>query len=114
MHLRFKAAVLLCLGALAAFTGAEAWRSLGRPQTETPPPQELSAPYAARAESAEYLLAEEGGFVAVYEGKSRRGPVRLTGIELGLLRDADQAMLRQGLPVGSHRELLLLLEDLGS
>lgn len=113
MHLRIRLALLLLLSSAAAFAGAEAWRSLRPPEDEAVP-QELYAPFAARAESAEYVLGDSGGYVAVFERGRNREPMAVTPIELSGLRTVDQAMLRQGLPVGSHRELLLLLEDLGS
>lgn len=113
MRLRIKLALLLCLSAAAAFAGAEAWRGL-RPAEIARPPEELYAPFAARGETAAYVLRESGGRVAVFERGRSREPMAVTPIELDCLRAVDQAMLRQGLPVENHRELLLLLEDLGS
>ena len=113
MAIRVKMALLMCLAALAAFFGAEAWRGL-QPQVSEMLPQEIYARFTARADAAQYYLKNEGGYVAVYEGAKGRQPLRVTGIELSCLRRADRAMIEAGLPVTSHRELLLLLEDLGS
>ena len=60
------------------------------------------------------MLRGDAGYVAVYEKAKDREPVSVTGIELKCLREADRAMLEAGIPVINRRELLLLLEDLGS
>ncbi len=52
--------------------------------------------------------------MAVYAGARDSEPVTVTGIELDCLRSADRAMVEQGIPVTDRKELLLLLEDLGS
>ena len=52
--------------------------------------------------------------MAVYDGDGYRAPLSVTGIELQCLRGADRAMVEAGIPVTDRRELLLLLEDLGS
>lgn len=113
MGLRLKTALLMCLAATAVFTGAEAWRSL-RPGRTDLVPQELYAPFAAAAESAEYFLRQQGGFVAVFGSGRDREPLSVTGIELAELRLVDRAMIQQGLPVSDRKALLQLLEDLGS
>ena len=106
-------AILLCAAAAAVFTGVEALRWL-QPGEDEQLVQELYAPFAAKAGDAQYVLKNSEGYVAVYAGQRSRQPLEVTGIELGCLRTADQAMIRAGLPVSSQRELLLLLEDLSS
>ena len=113
MTLRAKAALLLGLLAAALWSGAEAVRSLA-PEKNANLPQEIYQSYARPAEAAEYVLRGDAGYVAVYEKAKDREPVSVTGIELKCLREADQAMLEAGIPVINRRELLLLLEDLGS
>lgn len=76
-------------------------------------PAEVWAPYQAKSGRAQYLLREEDGFVAVYRSGENR-PERLTDIETPLLRRADRAMLARGIPAEDLREVLTLLEDLGS
>ena len=112
MGLRARAALLMLLAAAAAFTGAEAWRSL-RP-AEDALPHEIYDSLAARTEGAVCYLRESGGYVAVFERARGREPIRVTNIELRCLRRADRAMVEAGIPVLSRQELLLLLEDLGS
>ena len=111
--MRWKIALLLILMGAAAFTGAEALRSLRRQPGEAFP-EEVYAKFARYADSAVYVLREGGGFVAVYPGKNGREEPRTTEIALESLRRADRAMIRLGLPVRSRPELLALLEDLGS
>ena len=113
MHLRIRLALLLLLSSAAAFAGVEAWRSLRPPEDEAVP-QELYAPFAARAESAEYVLGDSGGYVAVFAGRRGREPVRVTAIETARLRAADKLLLKKGIPAENGGELLQLLEDLGS
>ena len=113
MGLRARAALLMLLAAAAAFTGAEAWRSL-RPAQDAALPHEIYDRFAARTEGAVCYLRGSGGYVAVFERSLDREPLRVTDIELRSLRRADRAMLEAGIPVLSRQELLLLLEDLGS
>ena len=110
---RLKIALLLMLMGSAAFTGAEALRSL-RPSPGTGIPPELYEKYSRNAESAAFFLRQEGDYVAVYPARHDREALKVTGIELRALRKVDQAMIREGLPVKSLQELLQLLEDLGS
>ncbi len=110
---RFKLALLMCLVAAALYTGVEAWQAL-RPARENKLPQEVYARFLARADSAEYYLKNSGDYVAVYDDRRAREPVSVTGIELDSLRGADRAMVEEGIPVIDRKELLLLLEDLGS
>ncbi len=113
LQIRLKMALLMCLAAAALYTGAEAWRTL-RPVQTSDLPVELYARFAARADEAEFYIKESGGYVAVFSGARDREPVTVTGIELDALRSADRAMVEEGIPVIDRKELLLLLEDLGS
>ena len=113
MTLRIRIALLLMLIGAAAFTGAEALRSLRRPPAEAFP-EEIYARFARGAESASYILREDGDYISVFPAGRFRGEGRCTGIELQSLRRADRAMIREGLPVSTRPELLQLLEDLGS
>ena len=110
---RAKAALLMCLMAGALFSAAEAFRSVQPPATARLP-KEIYERFAVRADAAEFLLKDSGRYVAVYEKAKGREPLSVTGIELRCLREADRAMVEAGIPVISRRELLLLLEDLGS
>ncbi len=85
-----------------------------QPPADSRLPKELYERYAVRSEAAEYVLKNCGNYVAVYDRDRSREPLSVTGIELRCLRAADRAMVEAGIPVISDRELLLLLEDLGS
>lgn len=113
MGVRWKVALLLCLMGTALFTGAEAMRSF-RQVPDSRLPAEIYARYARNADSALYYLRGDGAYIAVFRGKRSRDPLTVTAIELEGLRRADRAMIEAGLPVASRRELLELLEDLGS
>ena len=77
-------------------------------------PEEVYASFAGREDSAEFFLRPCDGFVAVYDGRREKTPVSVTDIELANLRGADRALVQKGIPVENRRELLRLLEDLGS
>lgn len=62
----------------------------------------------------EYLLGNYHGCVAVYGPEGRSLPQQVTDIEIALLPRADRHNLDEGILVGSRRELVMLLEDLGS
>lgn len=113
MGLRLRMALLMGLAAAAVFLGAEAWRGL-QPVRKNELPEELYARFAARADTAEFYLRGSGGYVAVFTDARDREPVTVTGIELTGLRSVDRAMVEEGIPVSDRRELLSLLEDLGS
>lgn len=113
MKIRAKAALLMCLMAGALYSAAEAFRSV-QPPANAQLPKEIYERFAVRADAAEFMLKGSGRYVAVYEKAGNREPVSVTGIELRCLREADRAMIEAGIPVISRRELLLLLEDLGS
>ena len=113
LQIRLRMALLICLAAAALYTGAEAWRSL-RPVQKSDLPEELYARFVAQADKAEFYIKDRDGYVAVFNGERDREPLTVTGIELGELRNADRAMVQEGIPVPDRKELLLLLEDLGS
>lgn len=112
MGLKLRIALLTCLAATAAYTGVEAYRSIVPPAEEVP--EEVYASFEGREDSAEFFLRPCSGFVAVYEGRRGKTPLTVTDIELVNLRGADRALLQKGIPVEDRRELLRLLEDLGS
>ncbi len=112
MGLKLRIALMGCLVAAAAYTAAEAYRSIAPKDGDIP--QEVYAQFLSREEEAEYFLRPCQGYVAVYEGKRDKTPVSVTEIEISNLRGTDRALVQQGIPVGDRRELLALLEDLGS
>ncbi|MBQ3702962.1 MAG: hypothetical protein II885_09430 [Oscillospiraceae bacterium] len=111
--MKLKIALLLCLMGAALFSGAEALRSLKSGAGEAFP-EALYAPFARNADRAAYVLGREGAYLAVFPPGGGREPLSVTAIELQTLRRVDRAMVEAGLPVRSRRELLQLLEDLGS
>lgn len=113
MRRRLRAALLLALFALAAYSAAAALESV-RSAWEWALPQEIYARFAEQEAGAAYLLRSRDGFVAVYEGEDRRRPAEVTDIEISLLRRADRAMLDKGIPAADREQMLMLLEDLGS
>lgn len=112
MGLKLRVALLTCLAATAAYTGVEAYRSIVPAVEEVP--EEVYASFEGRETSAEFFLRPCNGFVAVYGGRREKTPVTVTDIEVINLRGADRALLQKGIPVENRRELLRLLEDLGS
>lgn len=61
-----------------------------------------------------YVLADEGGRVAVYGPEGTAGePVRVYEIHTRLLPEPDQQRLQQGVPVYTEQELQQRLEDYG-
>lgn len=62
----------------------------------------------------EYLLGNYHGCVAVYGPEGSSLPQQVTDIEIALLPRADRNNLDEGILVESRRELVMLLEDLGS
>lgn len=62
----------------------------------------------------DFVLGEYGGCVAVYSPLQSGVPRRVTDIAVQLLPSADRVQLKNGIPVRDDRELLTLLEDLGS
>ena len=113
MKLRVRAALLMCVAAGAVFSGAEAFRSL-QPEKPVQLPLELLSRLTDKADNAAYYVRDSGNYVAVFHSRRDRQPLSVTGIELRELRDVDREMVRRGIPVEDRRELLRLLEDLGS
>ena len=62
----------------------------------------------------DFVLGEYGGCVAVYSPVESGVPRRVTDIRVQLLPSADRTQLENGIPVRDDRELITLLEDLGS
>ena len=112
MGLKVRIALMGCLVAAAAFTAAEAYGSIVPEKAAIP--EEVYARFQGREDEAEYFLRPCQGYVAVYGGQREKEPVSITDIELANLRSADRAMVQNGIPVADQRELLSLLEDLGS
>ena len=98
---KIKSVLLLCLMAGAAMAVNGAWHSIHRGQAAAALPAELTVRFAGR-EDAAYILRDLGGYVAVYEGRK------------ACLRASDRRLLKEGIPAADSRELLGLLEDLGS
>ena len=113
MGTRFKAALLLGLSAVAAFSAAQAYDSV-RPSWQAQLPREVYAQLQAQGGEAAYTLRRRGDYVAVYAGEQRRVPELVTAIEVDTLRAADRALLEAGIPAADRWEMLALLEDLGS
>ena len=113
MHTRWRAALLLALGALAARSAGAAVESV-RPAWEEALPREIYNRLTLREEEAAFLLRSRDGRIAVYEGGERRKPTLLTDIEISQLRQADRALLEKGIPAEDREQMLMLLEDLGS
>jgi len=61
-----------------------------------------------------YVLGEWEGKIAIFREGDIKSPLTITGIELNNLREADRALIRNGLIAATETELLQLLEDLGS
>ena len=113
LRLRVRAAFLVLLAMTAVKVGREAYDSI-RPNAAAILPDGLYERFSLRADSAEYCLKSYDGYIAVYKMKQDRAPVSMTSIEICALRSADRAMLERGIPVDNDRQLLELLEDLGS
>ena len=113
MGFKLRLALLMCLAAAAIYMGGEAYRSL-QPAGDDPIPKEVYARYQAMADSASFYLRASDGYVAVYEKARDKTPLAVTDIEIACLRRADRAMVEAGIPVADRKQLLELLEDLGS
>ena len=64
-------------------------------------------------ETAAYILKEQDGYVAVFSSNNRQ-LLEMTAIPVSSLRQADRALLEDGITADSHEALLLLLEDFNS
>ena len=112
MKKMIKPVLLLVMLSAAAVSALSAYSTL-----KARPSQMPDAVYAALVSSCgdpECYLGESEGYVAVFADKGRRKTIRITEIELSVLRSGDRAMLEKGIPVADERSLLTLLEDLGS
>ncbi len=110
MGLKIRIALMTCLVAAAAFAASEAYKSIIPAQTVIP--EEVYAQFRAREDEAQFFLRPCDGYV--YDGQREKVPVTVTEIEIGSLRSTDKALIQKGIPVTDQRELLSLLEDLGS
>ena len=113
MGIKIKMGLLICLAATAVLTLQGAYRSM-RLSSSATVPEELYARFSSGERAAEYYLRACDGYVAVYADGRARSPVTVTDIETSQLRRTDRALLDNGIPVTDRRELLFLLEDLGS
>ena len=113
MGIKLRVSLLLCLMSAAILSSMEAYRIL-QPVGKSPLPEEIYARYTAKADSAQFYLKDCEGYVAVYGKAGDDTPMAVTAIETSCLRLADKAMVESGIPVSDRKELLLLLEDLGS
>jgi len=116
MHLKWKIWMLSCLVVTALVVSGTAVRSFvttsrlnAPPPVPTPAVAEQYTDYA----SAVYILKESDGYVAVFSSNGTQ-PLQTTAIRVNGLRQADQALLKDGITAASQEELLSLLEDFGS
>ena len=77
-------------------------------------PSEIYADFDANRANALYFLRSAQGKVEIFSSQEDRKPVSVTDIETKSLRSVDRAMLEKGIPVLDEKQLLTLLEDLGS
>ena len=113
MGMKQRSALLSLLMLTAVLSVCMAYRSIRR-VADSELPEEIYQQLMSRHADAEFYLRESGGHVAVFAGNKGRAPVTVTEIETALLRDADRALLENGIPVEDRHALLRLLEDLGS
>lgn len=110
---RILSLVMLCLMVTAsAMSVNQVMKKLGAEERAVP--ESVYAQLTASGGDAQYYLGCEGEFVAVFADSRQRRLCTVTDIELKTLRRADTAMLRRGIPVKDEKELLRLLEDIGS
>lgn len=112
MGLKIRIAIMTCLVAAAAFSASAAYKSIIPVRTLIP--EEVYARFQGREEEAQFFLRPCDGYVAVYQGQKEKTPLSVTDIEMTNLRSTDRALIQKGIPVADQRELLSLLEDLGS
>ncbi len=113
MKIKIRIAVLCLLLTAALYMGAQAVGSVRNSRTASVP-EEVYRELICNADKAKYYVKSRDGYVAVFENKHFREPLKITEIETGQLRKADRAMLEKGIPVADRMQLLRLLEDLGS
>lgn len=115
MELKWKLSVLtlLVLGAIlssgAAISSFAAAQARREAQIQLP---DVGAQYTDY-DSAAYILKEQDGYVAVFSSNSEK-PLETTSIPVSGLRQADQALLKQGITAADRQAVLALLEDFGS
>lgn len=112
MSTRTKIWCMCCMILSAAFSATAAYKTLIPANSSIP--TELYAHFMEKKDSAKYYLRLSEGSVAVYGDSKYRKLLENTDIPASSLRKADRAMLEKGIPAGNGRELLALLEDLGS
>lgn len=116
MHFKWKLLILSCLVLSALAVSGAAVRSFvttARHNAPAPVPTPAVAGQYTDYASAAYILKESDGYVAVFSSNDPQ-PIQVTGIRVSGLRQADQALLRDGITAASREELLSLLEDFGS
>lgn len=113
MKIKIRIAVLCLLLTAALYMGAQAVGSIRQARTHFLP-EEVYREFVSAGDTAKYYVKSRDGYVAVFENKRFREPLKITEIETGQLRKADRAMLEKGIPVADRMQLLRLLEDLGS
>lgn len=111
MGLRLRAMILTAFLAAAAYSGYKVYGNLDDVRMRRIPSEVYSQ---FDSETAEYYIRDCGGYVAVYGTDRGSAPISVTTIETAFLRRGDRAMVEAGIPVGDRKQLLLLLEDLGS
>ena len=113
MRVKLRIGLMCALLSAALYFSSEAVRSL-KPGPDSYLPCEVYSRYESQRDAARYFLKSRGGYIAVFGDSGCRKPLETTGIETGILRRADRAMLEKGIPVRDRIQLLELLEDLGS
>ena len=111
---------IVCVCVALAFAVSAAAVSAGA-RTETPEKTAAgtnggqTAVSAASTDMQEtYLLRLEGSRVVLYLQGQEDRPLLETDISAANLREADRALLEQGIRVSSYDEILQLLEDFNS
>ncbi len=111
--IKLKITLLCLLLSGALYSGAMAIEKVNGLRNSALP-KEVYSSYSAQSETAEYYLKSSSGFVTVFKDRNFKTALRVTEIESDSLRKADRAMLEKGIPVRDRKQLLQLLEDLGS
>lgn len=114
MQLKLKLSILSVLALCALLTSVAAIRSFALAQSQLPgvQPPAVAGQYTDYA-SAEYILKESRGYVAVFSARDQ-ALVETTDIPVDRLRAADKALLQTGITAADRQALLELLEDFGS
>lgn len=112
MYVRTGILGLLVIGAVVSAAAAVGGVLARAPRRESAEVYEYQ--WSCPSEEAEFVLREYGGCIGVFSPEGASRPVSVTDIPVTGLRDADRAMLEQGIAVRDSVELMTLLEDLGS